>query len=61
MAVENAGSVDHVPDLGPWLGNTFNQRRVSDFHMSDIKDLPFQFPGFVTDDEVSFYGPCILY
>ncbi|KAL5316302.1 hypothetical protein ACEPPN_015347 [Leptodophora sp. 'Broadleaf-Isolate-01'] len=57
----NADYFDNVPDLSPWLGDGFKQRRVSDFYVKDVEDPNSQFPGFVRDNNTSLHGNYVLY
>lgn len=57
----DADFFDNVPDLSPWLRDTFKHRRVSDFHVSDVRDPRFQFSGFIKDNEASLHGRYMLY
>jgi len=52
----NADFFDNVPDLSPWLGDAFKQRRVSDFHVRNVVDPNSQFPGLIRDNETALHG-----
>jgi hypothetical protein len=57
----NADFFDDVPDLTPWLGDAFKQRRVSDFYVKNDEDPSPQFPGFVRDNGTALHGKYVLY
>src|SRR6202012_3887449 len=57
----NADFFDDDPDLSPWLGDAFKQRRVSDFYVKNVEDPSPQFPGFVRDNDAALHGKYVLY
>ena len=57
----NADFFDNVPDLSPWLGDAFKQRRASDFYVKNVEDPSPQFPGFVRDNDTALHGKYVLY
>lgn len=57
----NADFFDNVPDLSPWLGDAYKQRRVSDFYVKHAEDPNSQFPGFVRDNNITLHGKYVLY
>jgi hypothetical protein len=57
----NADFFDNVPDLSPWLGDAFKQRRVADFYVKNVEDPRAQFPRLVRDDDTTLHGRYLLY
>lgn len=52
---------DEIPDLRPWYGDAFLERRFSIFHVGSVKDSDFKFPGFMKSDDTIIHGFYCLY
>lgn len=52
---------EEAPDLSPGLGDAFQQRRSSDFHVRNVEDPDYHFPYFIRSNDSTIYGRYSLY